>query len=274
MRAPGSEAGAKSFSEAGSKHYRLVLLYLAAIIVASLLVSRYGPAASVVNTFLFIGLDLSTRDRLHELWQGRVFWARMLLLIGAGGLLSLFLGGSGRIALASCFAFILAGIADALVFRTLIHKPWLSRANGSNLVAAALDSLCFPLIAFGWPLLWGVALGQFCAKVAGVPSGRGSLHAAARSRALPQIEQGMAERPGRPHRAATLAPASAGRPPRGGRCRVVVRGNALARQKLLPVSAHAPFLPSEPVVLRGLSIGAYTRSGCAGAGGVCSRTTP
>lgn len=159
MRAPDSEAGAKRF--------RLVLLYLVAIVLANLLVSRYGPGVSVLNAFLFIGLDLSTRDRLHEQWQGRALWPRMLLLISTGGLLSLLLGGSGRIALASCLAFILAGIADTLVYRLLHRLPRVWRMNGSNLVAAALDSFCFPLLAFGVPLAWGVVLGQFWAKVGG-----------------------------------------------------------------------------------------------------------
>lgn len=146
---------------------RLVLLYLAAILLANLLVSHYGPVVAVVNSFLFIGLDLTTRDQLHEQWQGRLLWLRMLLLISAGGLLSLLLGGSGRIALASCLAFILAGIADTLVYRGLARRPWLTRANGSNLSAAAVDSLWFPVLAFGWPPLWGVVFGQFIAKVAG-----------------------------------------------------------------------------------------------------------
>lgn len=43
----------------------------------------------------------------------------------------------------------------------------LQRINGSNLIAAAVDSLCFPLLAFGWPLLWQVVLGQFLAKLLG-----------------------------------------------------------------------------------------------------------
>ncbi|NJO81801.1 MAG: VUT family protein [Blastochloris sp.] len=145
----------------------LVLLYLAAITAANLLVSRFGPSVAVINAFLFIGLDLSTRDRLHEQWQGRLLWPRMLLLISAGGLLSLILGGSGRIALASCLTFALAGIADTLVFHALAHRPWLTRVNGSNLFAAAVDSFWFPVLAFGWPPLWGVVFGQLIAKVAG-----------------------------------------------------------------------------------------------------------
>jgi len=146
---------------------RLVFVYLAATAVANLLVSRYGPSVTVFNAVVLIGLDLSTRDQLHEQWQGRALWPRMLALVGAGGLLSLLLGGSGRIALASCLAFILAGIADTACYRLLHRQPHLRRVNGSNLVAATVDSLCFPLLAFGWPVLWGVVLGQLIAKVLG-----------------------------------------------------------------------------------------------------------
>jgi queuosine precursor transporter len=147
--------------------YRLVVLYLSAVVAANLLVSHLGPGASVVNAFVFIGLDLSSRDRLHELWRGRLLWPRILALIAAGGLVSLLLGGSPRIALASCVAFVLSGVTDAATYHALRRLPWLPRANGSNLIAAAIDSLFFPLLAFGWPLLWGVVLGQFGAKIAG-----------------------------------------------------------------------------------------------------------
>ncbi|NTU85457.1 MAG: hypothetical protein HGA45_39905, partial [Chloroflexales bacterium] len=41
----------------------LILPYLGAIIAANVLISRYGPAVAIMNAFLFIGLDLSTRDR-------------------------------------------------------------------------------------------------------------------------------------------------------------------------------------------------------------------
>lgn len=145
----------------------LVLVYLAAIAAANILVSRYGPAVAVLNAFLFIGLDLSARDRLHARWRGPSLWPRMLLLIAAGGMLSLLLGGSGRVAVASCLAFVLAGIADTVTYRALAPMSWAWRVNGSNLVAAAVDSLCFPLIAFGWPVESGVVAGLFVAKVAG-----------------------------------------------------------------------------------------------------------
>lgn len=145
----------------------LVVIYLLAIILANLLAARFGPGVTVLNAFCFIGLDLSTRDQLHARWQGRRLWPRMLLLIGSGGLLALLLGGSGRIALASCFAFIAAGSADALVYHALRGRTRLVRINGSNLAGAVVDSLLFPLFAFGWPLSWVIVLGHVLAKAVG-----------------------------------------------------------------------------------------------------------
>ena len=34
-------------------------------------------------------------------------------------------------------------------------------------MSAAVDSLVFPALAFGWPLLWGIVVGQLAAKVIG-----------------------------------------------------------------------------------------------------------
>lgn len=145
----------------------LVVVYLLAIVAANLLTTRFGPGVTVVNAFLFIGLDLSTRDQLHAHWQGRRLWPRMLLLISAGGLLAFLLGGSGPIALTSCLAFIAAGSADTLVYRALGRHTRLIQINGSNLAGAIVDSLLFPLLAFGWPLNWSIVLGHILAKVAG-----------------------------------------------------------------------------------------------------------
>lgn len=145
----------------------LVAAYLSAITLANLLVSWLGPTVAIVNASLFIGLDLTARDALHEAWAGRGLWPRMLALIVAGGLISYALGGSGRVALASCAAFTLAGLADAAAYVALGERRYLLRINGSNLAGAAVDSLAFPLLAFGLPPLWAVVGGQFAAKVAG-----------------------------------------------------------------------------------------------------------
>lgn len=147
--------------------YGLVGLYLAAIVVANLTVAAFGPSVAVINAFMLISLDLTARDRLHELWHGRQLWLKMALLIAAGSVLSWLLNrAAGRIALASFAAFAVSETADALVYSRLEHRAWSVKVNGSNLASAALDSLIFPALAFGMFLPW-IVIGQFAAKVGG-----------------------------------------------------------------------------------------------------------
>lgn len=157
----------------------LIGLYLAAIVAANLLVAALGPAWSPAIAFALISLDLTTRDRLHDAWGGLRggVWPRMLALILGGGALSYLVsrlapGGAPpelalRIALASSAAFVASGAADALAYHALRRRPYLQRVNGSNLPGALVDSLLFPALAFGLPLLWPVVLGQLAAKLAG-----------------------------------------------------------------------------------------------------------
>lgn len=145
----------------------LITIYLGAIVAANLLVVQFGPSISILNAFLFIGLDLTTRDALHERWTSNL-WLKMFALIAAGSLLSWFLNrNAGPIALASFVAFAGAGIADTLVYQVLGDKSRLVKMNGSNIVSAGVDSLIFPTLAFGFPLLWGIVAGQFAAKILG-----------------------------------------------------------------------------------------------------------
>jgi len=144
-----------------------VVMYLIAIVAANLLVAQFGPSVVVINAFVFIGLDLTARDHLHDAWKRRHLWPKMTVLIGVGSLLSWLLNrNAGPIALASFVAFGCAGVADALVYHLLGDRSRMLRINGSNVVSAAVDSLVFPTLAFGgfMPL---VTLGQFAAKVAG-----------------------------------------------------------------------------------------------------------
>lgn len=144
-----------------------VILYLVAIVLANLAVAQFGPSVVIVNAFLFIGLDLTARDKLHEAWRGNRLALKMTLLIGAGSLLSWFLNrGAGQIALASFVAFALAAITDTIVFHALRNRAYMLRVNGSNIPSALIDSLVFPTLAFGG-FLPGIVLGQFIAKVLG-----------------------------------------------------------------------------------------------------------
>lgn len=144
-----------------------VVAYIAAITAANLLVAEFGPGISVLNAFLLIGLDLSLRDYLHDIWHERRA-VKLAALIGTAGVVSYLLNpASGRIAVASTAAFVIAAVVDWGVYRLMHRREWTERANASNIAGAAVDSVLFPALAFGFPLLWLVALGQFTAKVAG-----------------------------------------------------------------------------------------------------------
>ncbi len=145
----------------------LVGVYLAAIIAANLLVARYGPPITPLTSFLFIGLDITARDRLHESWRGRALWPRMAALIASGSILSWLLNkDAGQVALASFVAFAASSTADALVYHLLRDRDWLVKVNASNIVSAAVNSVVFPWLAFP-VLLPLVMFVQFATKVAG-----------------------------------------------------------------------------------------------------------
>lgn len=136
--------------------------YAASMIVANLLVAEFGPVVTPINAFLLIGMDLSLRDWLHVRLRA---WQMAAVIVGAGLLAYMLNQAAGRIAVASCAAFVLASVADWLAFLTL-RGSWMMRANGSNVIGAAVDSVAFPTLAFGLLMPEIVAL-QFAAKVAG-----------------------------------------------------------------------------------------------------------
>lgn len=141
----------------------MAVIYVLAICAANFSVHVFGPLVTPLNAFLFIGLDFVIRDKLHE----RIGIMRMFCLISIAGVISFAVNpATDMIAIASVAAFALAAAADATVYQALIKKPWLVKSNGSNIAASAVDSVVFPLIAFGAFLPW-VIVGQFIAKVFG-----------------------------------------------------------------------------------------------------------
>lgn len=130
--------------------------------------AHFGQAATIVNAFAFIGFDLTSRDALHEEWRGEWLWPKMAALIAAGSALSWILNANaGKIALASLASFALAGAADAIAYHVLVNMRRTRRMNTSNVVSAAVDSIMFPALAFGWPPALWICSGQFIAKTAG-----------------------------------------------------------------------------------------------------------
>ena len=145
----------------------LVVIYLAAIVLANLLLLWFGPVASIYNAFILIGLDLSLRDKLHDHWDGENLWVKMLALICGGSAITGALNWDALpIAIASSVAFLASGIGDAVVYSRLRKFRFLVRANGSNVAGSALDSVIFPTMAFG-VFMPEIILGQFLAKIGG-----------------------------------------------------------------------------------------------------------
>ena len=143
------------------------VIYIAALVLANLLVALFGPWFSAINAFVLIGLDLSLRDKLHEQWQNNKLILKMGGLIAVASVISYLLNpAAGAIALASFVAFALAMIADTIAYHFLQKKSWMIRSNGSNVAGAAVDSIAFPTIAFGGLMSEIVAL-QFIAKLFG-----------------------------------------------------------------------------------------------------------
>jgi uncharacterized PurR-regulated membrane protein YhhQ (DUF165 family) len=142
--------------------YLAIALYAAAMIVANLLVAKFGPVVTPINAFVLIGLDLALRDWLHV----RLEKLQMGALIVATGALTYVLNpATGMIAVASVAAFVAASMVDWFVFSKL-SGSWFKRSNLSNAAGAAVDSLLFPTIAFG-ALIPSIVGMQFVAKVAG-----------------------------------------------------------------------------------------------------------
>src|SRR4051812_29420230 len=103
----------------------LVGAYLGAIVAANLITAHYGPSASIYNAFVLIGLDLSTRDALHDFWRSRR-WLKLTALIFAGAGLSYAVNAdAAQVAAASCVAFAAAGVVDAAVYHLLRRREWL-----------------------------------------------------------------------------------------------------------------------------------------------------
>lgn len=138
-----------------------IVLWLLAIVTANYTTAAFGAAMSVLNSFLLIGLMLTTRDKLHVQWEGRGLKWKMLCLLIVGAALSYATQPStGSVATASVAAFFISETIDTLVF----HRT--KSINKSNIAAAFADSLIFPILAFGsfLPLIFA---GQFLAKTCG-----------------------------------------------------------------------------------------------------------
>lgn len=153
----------------------LVAAYIVANTAANLILIAtpiaWRALASIAIACTFVALDITSRDRLHDLWHGDR--RKIGLLIGCGALLSALINyAAWPVAIASCTAFALSGATDTAVYHWLRRQSWYTRSNGSNIASSFVDSAVF----LGLAALFGIfpiaALpvaftGQFIAKVIG-----------------------------------------------------------------------------------------------------------
>lgn len=128
----------------------LVSLYLLVAIGSNLLINALGPSYLWLTAFILIPFDLTTRDLLHEAWNGRNLKFKMFLLITSGSILTYAVNSSAlMIAVASSMAFLISGIIDTAVYEALKTKDRLVKMTASNVGSSITDSLIFPIVAFG-----------------------------------------------------------------------------------------------------------------------------
>ena len=133
------------------------IAFAGTIVAANALTTRYGLidvgfGLTTTAGTAAAGVTLLARDWLHDT-AGR---AAVLAAIGVGAAVSAGLAG-GRLAVASGIAFLIAELADLLVYQRLRRRGWIRAALASNAVGAPLDTVVFLTLAgFGvWPSLPG-----------------------------------------------------------------------------------------------------------------------
>lgn len=125
-------------------------IYIVAVLAANYTATWFIPLPIFgmvsVGTLIF-GITFTQRDRVHRYGRKAVY--SMIMMAAVGMVLeSLFLAVEWRIILASFIAIVLSEAADTEIYHKLLHRSWLQRVAGSNIVSIPLDSLLFNLIAF------------------------------------------------------------------------------------------------------------------------------
>lgn len=141
----------------------VVIVYILSLCSANLLVAYFGAWITPINAFFLVGLEMILRDILHERYG---ILRSIILSMVAGGVSYLINPDAGIIAFASLVAFVSSAIVNAWVYQLLIKKSWFKKSNISNIAAAGVDSILFPLIAFG-AFMPVIIIAQFVCKIGG-----------------------------------------------------------------------------------------------------------
>jgi len=129
----------------------VILLYLLAIVVADLLVTKFGVNILPITSFFIIPFDLVLRDVLHDRWRiTGGLPIKMAGLVLSGSIISYLINSESKnVAKGSFFAFVCAGLIAYTVYEILKRKPKRVKMNVANFFSAFTDSLVFQVVAFG-----------------------------------------------------------------------------------------------------------------------------
>lgn len=141
-----------------------LVVYIGAILAANILSANFGLVSVgfglVVSAGTYAaGFALLSRDFVHSYLGVR----GVLLGIAFGLILSWFLA-TPALAMASAVAFLVAELADMLVFLWVRPRGFVRAALISNCVSAPIDSILFLWIA-GFPLIFESIVGQMVGKI-------------------------------------------------------------------------------------------------------------
>ncbi len=144
-----------------------ISMYLAVIVVANLLVNRFGQPGLLISSALLIPFDFVIRCYFHERWKGYKLVRNLGILIGLGALTTFLINHNAlMIALGSCAGFVVANIVGGLFYQATIKQRSFVKVNGSDFVAIIADSIVFQLVAFA-NVDARVMLGQIAIKIVG-----------------------------------------------------------------------------------------------------------
>ncbi|WP_127817838.1 VUT family protein [Microbacterium sp. CPCC 204701] len=141
-----------------------LFVYIGAIVAANILSAHFGLVpvgfGLVVTAGTYAaGFALLSRDFVHTYLGVR----GVLLGIAVGVILSWFLA-TPALAMASAVAFLVAELADMLVFLWIRPRGFVRAALISNCVSAPVDTVLFLWIA-GFPLMFESIVGQMVGKI-------------------------------------------------------------------------------------------------------------
>ncbi len=145
------------------------IVYVTCVVIADILAARWmiplGFGIMVpAGVFAFAPI-FTIRDMVHEEFGKRGAYYLIALASGIAWLLAA-ITGSGALAvvtLASVIAFVVNEALDTEIYAALRERSRFLAIMSSNAVSAAVDSVLFIAIAFGW--IWGAMIGQYVVKM-------------------------------------------------------------------------------------------------------------